>query len=244
VNMVSAERPWEIYTLTDPRTLRARYVGITHHPKNRYGVHLATAKKGHSHRANWINSLLKLTLRPIYLTIEYGQGAGWQEREKFWITVHRKFCDLVNGTDGGDGALGRTPSAETRAKLADSKLGVPRPPHVIAAMRAASIGRHPSSETRAKMSTSGRGRVFSSEHRAKISAARTGIPRSAVTRARVSVNQPNRRTVLCLETGISFSSITDAAKSCSVHRRAITLAIEKGTRCKGNHFVFPKVGGA
>jgi len=178
-------RKWEIYTLTDPRTLRARYVGVTHKGEViRYGQHLKAAKKGRTRACNWIRSLVRLGEKPIYLAIEYGQGAGWQDRERFWIATHRKFCDLVNGTDGGDGIPGYVHTTEVRARMSAAHIG-----------NKSHLGHRASSETRAKMSMAATGNKShlghraSLETRAKMSAAKIGKgtrPCSPETRAKIS----------------------------------------------------------
>src|SRR5262245_37596403 len=45
-----------------------------------------------------------------------------------------------------------------RAKIAAAKLGIPRPPAVVEAMRRANLGKRPSAETRRKMSEAHRRR--------------------------------------------------------------------------------------
>jgi len=151
------DRPWEIYTLTDPRTLRARYVGVTHCPKNRYREHLHQATKGRTHLHNWIRSLVRLGCKPIYLVLEYGKGPGWQDRERFWIVTHRKFCNLTNLTDGGDGAPGHVVSAEQRRIASIVQTGKKHKPL--------------SPEVRCKMAALHRGTRHSRERCARISEA-------------------------------------------------------------------------
>lgn len=85
---------------------------------------------------------------------------------------------LTNFTNGGEGASGCIPTAETRAK-----------------MSAAKMGKTHSEETRAKMSEVGKKRTFSAETRAKMSAAGMGKTRflgkthSEETRAKMSAAQ-------------------------------------------------------
>ena len=54
-----------IYTLSDPRTNIIRYVGKTNNIKNRLKSHICQSKKSRTHKDNWVNSLLKLNLKPI-----------------------------------------------------------------------------------------------------------------------------------------------------------------------------------
>jgi hypothetical protein len=177
---------FEIYTLNDPQTLQARYVGVTHQGgKVRLRRHLNAAKRGRTYCANWIRSLVRLGLRPFYRVIEYGQGGGWAERERFWIVEYRGFCDLTNLTEGGEGALGHVPTKETRAKMSASQKG-----------------RSPSLETRAKLSAASKGnttflgRTHSVEARAKMSAAKLGKRASPETRAKMSAAQKGNASFL------------------------------------------------
>ena len=105
----------QIYGLTDPRDDALRYVGKTEKLlKKRLGVHCASKEK--NHRGNWIRSLVKEGLVPEIFCIEEIPDKNWQHEERFWISYFRSIgCDLVNGTDGGDGMS--NPSLETRAKL-------------------------------------------------------------------------------------------------------------------------------
>jgi hypothetical protein len=168
---------WEVYTLIDPRTLRARYVGATHNGGAvRYKQHLWDAVKGGTHLRKWICSLLRLGEKPIYLALEYGQGDGWQGRERFWIATHRRFCDLVNATDGGEGTLGYAHTAEARAKMSTERRGKKRRPRSVehrANLRAAHLGKSLTPEHRAKVGAANRGKKKpprSAEHRANLSA--------------------------------------------------------------------------
>jgi hypothetical protein len=193
-------RAFEIYTLSDPRTLRARYVGVTHlGEKVRYAQHLRQAVKGKARLQNWIRSLLRLGEKPIYLALEYGSGDGWRDRERFWIACHRKFCDLVNGTDGGDGTLGHVVTLEARAKIGAANQGRRHSPEARVKMSAASRGRRHSPETRRKIGAANARRVISPETRAKIAAAKCGnkyalgTRPSPETRAKLSAASRGRR---------------------------------------------------
>lgn len=62
------------------------------------------------------------------------------------------------------------PSAAARKAWGDSHRGIPRPPHVIEAVRAAHLGAKRSDETRAKIRAKALGRKVSEETRKKMSA--------------------------------------------------------------------------
>ncbi len=121
-------RAWFIYTLSDPETMKIRYVGWTTNLKSRLKWHISDAKTktGKQHKRRWIKSLINKKLKPIMDVVEVGVGDGWQAIEKRWIKHHRDSgCDLVNATDGGEGVAGFAVSAESRARQSAARLGKP-----------------------------------------------------------------------------------------------------------------------
>lgn len=133
-----SNRPWEIYSLTDPRTLEVRYIGVTFRGKARLCEHISRAARGgKTHRDCWLRSLIAAGLRPIHGTMERGSGDGWPEREQFWIATHK--ATLTNHTDGGEGSPGYVPTPELRRKWSALRLGVP----YAFGRRAAMMGRKP-----------------------------------------------------------------------------------------------------
>lgn len=83
---------------------------------------------------------------------------------------------LTNMTDGGEGLLGRPQSREHYVRVAARLKGVPRPEHVVDAMRRAKANVSP--ETRLKLSAAQTGKKASPETRAKQSAVKKGKPLS------------------------------------------------------------------
>ncbi len=154
-------RPWEIYTLSDPRDERVRYVGCTHCGDKRLKAHLSDARRGEKGKRNdWIRELLALQLEPQRAVLESGLGNGWESAEKRWIRRFRESdADLTNIADGGQGKPGFKPAAST-----------------IALRRAKVLGRKDSPEMRARKSAVRVGMKFSDEHKANISAGKLGKP--------------------------------------------------------------------
>lgn len=97
---------WVIYTLKDPRSEEIRYVGFTKRdPAVRMRYHLRDT--GTTYRHRWINSLLAVGVSPVMQLVHRGDGPGWQEAERAWISFFRNFgCRLVNSTEGGEGLVG------------------------------------------------------------------------------------------------------------------------------------------
>jgi len=170
---------WSVYVLVDPRTEEIRYVGVAKDTKVRLQTHIYEAKRapGRNHRTCWIDSILRLGLKPILIVVETGCG-NREESERVWIASFRAIgCELVNGTDGGEGAPGRVPSPETRAKQSAATKGRKKSPESVARMAAALRGRpghKVSPETRQKISRARRSIVFSAETLARMSSAKLG----------------------------------------------------------------------
>lgn len=60
-----------IYTLSDPRTNKVRYVGMSKNPEKRFKSHIKESKSGSkNHRCNWVRELLDENLYPIINIIE------------------------------------------------------------------------------------------------------------------------------------------------------------------------------
>lgn len=110
-----------IYTLKDPDTQQVKYVGKTKRPKRRLSEHtykkLLETKK--THLAYWLLSLLKDDKKPIMDIVAETEG-DWQTLEQEWI---KKFPNLCNHTQGGEGCHGYKQPPEHREKRRQSMLG-------------------------------------------------------------------------------------------------------------------------
>lgn len=115
-----------IYALIDPRDQRCRYVGKTKlSVEVRLCGHLSDARRRGCRipRFRWINELLRLGLRPTVKTLEVVDAADWKTAEKMWINEFRhRFHDLLNVTDGGDGADGYKHTEASKAALREKAL--------------------------------------------------------------------------------------------------------------------------
>jgi hypothetical protein len=245
---MSNSRPWEIYTLGDPRTSQVRYVGVTFRKKARYREHLSRAVTGSkTHRDCWIRSLIASGVRPLYEVIESGAGDGWQEAERRWIAHYRPLADLTNSTEGGDGAPGYAPTPELRQKWSKMRAGVPYAPGRVSAMK----GKKHTPEAVAKIQAASKGRKMPDSMRQKLSALRRQNPISLEQQSRMgAASRVARQTdefrqkaiashahqskrVLCLETDEVFPSIKAAARAIGASKSAIQFALQRGTPCKG-----------
>lgn len=174
-----------IYVLVDPRDGEIRYVGWTNKSlKARLRGHLYDAKRESNWRAKWIRRLVALGLRPMIRLVQTVPSSAYAQAECYWIKHFRDTgCRLTNGTDGGDGNLGRKVSAETRARMSRALTGKTRTPEQRAEASAARKGKKLSQETRVAMSNAHTGKKRSAAHRAAVSAAQTGMKHSPERRA-------------------------------------------------------------
>lgn len=243
------ERPWIIYSLSDPRTQVVRYVGITFRGElRRLTEHISRAVRGGcTHRDCWIRSLINEGLRPTLCLLQRGAGDGWQDAERAWIGSYPR-ATLTNHTDGGDGTPGLSPSPELRQKWSAMRRGVKYSPGRVSAMlgkthspaavekiRASSSGRRHTDDTRAKLSAAHRGKVISEAQRAKLSAAHTGKTLSEEHKSKITASSRGVR-VLCVETGEVFASVSAAARFVAAPEQSISQATRKGCRCRGYHW--------
>lgn len=99
-------RPHYIYTLSDPRTNRVRYVGCTvMPPEARLFGHICEANIWHApnrEKKDWILALKALGMMPVLDVVETVQGDTHRAREKFWIGFYRKCnAELFNQRHNG-----------------------------------------------------------------------------------------------------------------------------------------------
>lgn len=203
-----------IYTLSDPRTLEVRYVGMTTKSLDvRLGGHLRTAHLEKNHRARWIRSLKNAGLVPVITEIEVVPVEQHAEAERRWIAAYRaQGARLVNATDGGDGTFGHKMSPEARKRISDSKkgkfppqflkhLGQKASPGTRERLRQAALRQYQDPAQRAMVSRVHRGKIISDAHRRIVGMASTkrweawrasGATVSDESRARMSAAQRER----------------------------------------------------
>jgi hypothetical protein len=113
----------KIYCLYDPYTLKIRYIGRTkcslekrlreHISKSKNYLKNTSNEQG-SYKINWINSLLKIGLKPKIRLLTLVEG--WEEShilEKELINKHLVKHNLVNGDDRGPGKLSKNISKKS-----------------------------------------------------------------------------------------------------------------------------------
>lgn len=173
------DKPVIIYALSDPRRpALIRYIGKTEQPLyRRLTSHIAERNsKDRSYKLNWIRKLLNEGLVPLIWPIEICRKDNWVEREQYWVKFFKPM-GITNGTDGGEGASGRTGfrwSEEARKQMSVSRKGRKLPHHQIEQMRLRKLGTRHSQEVIEKIRTANLGKFVSQETKDKISRSKTG----------------------------------------------------------------------
>lgn len=93
-----------IYTLTDPRDGKIKYVGKTINIDHRFKSHLWKNKNDKTIKNHWIQHLIKQGLKPEIETIDIVPECQWQFWEQYWICQVKSWgFSLKNGDNGGLG---------------------------------------------------------------------------------------------------------------------------------------------
>jgi len=170
-----------IYVLYDARPGDLHcYIGKSNHPSQRYNQHFWERKKERTRKTFWIESLLKLGLKPTLKLLLEIPVEEWEQWERMFIHWYRVLgWSVVNVTEGGEGMT--NPTEEVRAKCALGRKGKVHTPEARAAIGAAFRDKPLSEEHRIKLREArkkeregGVKRTLSPEHRANISAANRG----------------------------------------------------------------------
>lgn len=92
-----------IYTLTDPRDFKVKYIGKTNNIKKRLYRHI-TESNGNSKKDNWIKKLNEINLSPIIEVLDTCEDDYINKLEIYWISQFISWgFELKNTTNGGDG---------------------------------------------------------------------------------------------------------------------------------------------
>lgn len=201
-------KTYSIYTLSDHRDGRVRYVGCTSQaPKVRLAGHLYGAKSGRerSRRADWLRRLLQDGVTPTMTIVESVDDGQWETAERRWIAEYRRNgADLTNESDGGAGLPGYNMPPDQRAELSARtsarQRGMKRSAEARANMSQAQRNMDPetrarvnnnirniSPEARERSRTSNIGRKATAEARANMSAAHQNVSEETRQKLRQAV---------------------------------------------------------
>lgn len=203
-----------VYALHDPRDWSVRYIGKSTSSLQRPRAHVTRSAFERTHKARWIQSILREGLEPgVSILQRCERAADLSEAERHWIAHYRSNgTRLTNATDGGNGCLGRVSSPETRAKKRAKMLGF----------------RH-SDETKRRISLSKAGRQLSEEHKAKLSAAFTGRKMSPEAIAKSAEKRRGRKMSVAYCERNRQAQLANPYVRTAEHRRKLSRA-GKGVR--------------
>jgi hypothetical protein len=142
--------------------------------------------------------------------------------------LKRLGISLCNVTAGGDGLSGMVLTKEHKQKIAQTKIGVSRPPEVVEKVRQTKtgkltgadnpfFGKHHSEETKAKLRTALSGRVQSEEEK----------QRRQISRIEAAKKSLRCRAVYCITNGQTYFSISEACRQLNLHRNCVTMVCNK-----------------
>ncbi len=111
-----------VYGLVDPRSLEVRYIGKTVHGLKRPREHYSELNYNNNYKSGWVKQLRKAGLRYNIVVLEFCKRETLNDQEIWWISYGKlSGWRLTNLTKGGDGALGRPTSKETKAKISEAR---------------------------------------------------------------------------------------------------------------------------
>lgn len=161
-----SNRETTIYALCDPDTGAIRYIGKSVDVARRYKSHLSARDYQHTPIRRWVAKVKRAGKVPTLRVLEVC-GEDWVERERHWIAASRAAgADLLNLSDGGDGAPGVRRTAEQRA--ASSRLAKAqgrRPPSHLRKSAQTFLGHTHTDEARQRISDARQGMRFPDAHR-------------------------------------------------------------------------------
>lgn len=149
-----------IYGLASSENGQIRYIGQTvRNPYKRLINHHSQSKRHPSrYLSKWMTSVVRDGHEVNLVILE--ENAIWGESEKKWIANYRQSgAKLVNGTDGGDGVLGRVWTKESREKASNASRGRKKSPEHCKAMSECRKGIRPKPESIEKQRAAMKGRM-------------------------------------------------------------------------------------
>jgi len=156
------------------------------------------------------------------------------EKEKYWI---KKFDAVENGYNSNYGGHHYIANEETKEKIRQANLGEknpnygkPKSEEVKEKIRQSNLGQKRSAEVIEHNRQAQLGKILTEEHKRHISEGLKGHLVSEEVREKIKNNQPNKKSVICIETQEIFNSVADAAQWCHLSGSAHISAVCKGKR--------------
>jgi group I intron endonuclease len=195
------------------------YVGQTvQDPRRRWALHKYESKHRQDrplYRSMRKHGLDKFVMEVLEVPPLDSPKTLLDSREVYWIKeLNSMSPNGYNLTSGGDGKFYL--SEETKARISQSKLGIPRSEATKEACRIGSTG-----------NTNKRGKRLSAASKLRIGASQLGRKASEQTKekmrnAKVGAKAYNAKKVLCIETGLVYGSAGEAARHLGVQQTSIS----------------------
>lgn len=114
---------YSVYTLTDPRTRKVRYVGISEKPYKRYGNHLSLASNT-TPKNSWIADLMDNDMLPELTIVEFDLDRPTAlDREDYWIKFYSQaYGDLLNVSERGKSYAEYDPIRPAQVLIRDIRI--------------------------------------------------------------------------------------------------------------------------
>lgn len=198
------------------------YIGQSVNIKKRWNEHIANLTKG-SHRNVHLQSAWKKYGADAFSfhILELCDRERLNIREVCWVKEKNSFENGYNNTLGGDGAPGWKATDEARRKMSIAHKGQKR-----------------SAETVAKMKAARKTSVSAANHMKRLRELKISREVTEKERAHlVSLNEPRRKAVLCVETGCIYASAHEAAQAVGTYQSNISKCCrEPTTTHRGCHW--------
>lgn len=200
-----------VYALLDNKGVR--YIGKSVNVRLRLSEHWRARTRKTYPVYNWLRKQPGLWWTVLEFSVD---KALLNELERKWIALFRPTGLLLNLTEGGEGTLGRTHSAETRRKIGQSKIG-----------KSYGVGRKLSEEQKQKL----RNKVVTEKARLNYSAAQKARMKRPEERQKCLENLERYRKTRCkaisCSNGQTYASIREAARVLNVPSSNI-ISVLKG----------------
>jgi len=213
-----------VYALLDNKGVR--YIGKSVNLRHRLSEHWRSRYRFNYPVYRWLRKQPSLWWAVLEFSID---KAALNDLERKWIALFRPTGLLLNLTEGGEGTLGRTHSAETRRKISEAKIG-----------KRYNIGRKMTQEQKEKL----RNKVITDEARLNYSKAQKRRMQNPEERKKyldklAQYRETRKKAVYC-SNGQTYASIREAARELNIASPNI-ICVLKGRYKQANGYTFSYV---
>jgi len=228
------KKDYKIYALIDPRNNDIKYIGLTKRSlETRLLEHISssknTKKESSTYKKRWVQSLLKLKLKPSIILIEDRLTVDEaKKREVYYISFYKLEYKLTNLTEGGDGTVGYKMSKKSRKKLGE-KLKIILTGRSLSEEHKKNIGiasQRPCTESTKKKLRKKAKKQWSNPELLNKMRGRTGINNPNYGGSKGAVCQLNYEGIVLNE----YDCIGSASTALDINQKSLRGFINRGTR--------------